>query len=319
MTAPGSAPVGQGAPDLDSLLDAARITAATRRGHEAAAAEVLRLLAEADGAMPLDLLLSAGAPRDVVAYLIAEDTNDKRRRPRLRLGYVGDTPVTWLSSQGWQATGRASGREVAPTSDGIDHAMTPARLGQWLAARTQTLAGHGITVRCTYGGSCRRWSAEVTARAWAALRTHGDSDGAVGSCTGGVVPDGLLLLSVPQGPAGEALHARLIGGPPADADDLAETTYLVEAESSLKANAPLRGKVEQLSAACETLGAARGVLWIVRTRDVARRLRDLGVDDVRRPAHILVPARDLGMDGEDIGPVRRPWWALSVPPDPPAS
>lgn len=305
----------QTAPDLDSLLAAARIAAAQRRGHEAAAAAVLRLLAEADGALPLDLLLAAGAPRDVVAHLVAEDPDDKRRRPRARLGYVGETPVVWLTSQGWQATGRASGREVAPTSDGIAHAMTPARLAQWLAARSQTLAAHGITVRCTYGGACRRWSTEVTARAWAALRTHSDSDGAVGSCTGGVVPDGLLVLSLPKGPAGEALHARLVGGPAPDADDLAETTYVVEAESSLKANAPLRGKVEQLTAACETLGAARGVLWIVRTRDVARRLRDLGVDDARRPSHFLVPSRDLGLDGEDLGPVERPWWAISVPAD----
>jgi hypothetical protein len=120
---------------------------------------------------------------------------------------------------------------------------------------------------------------------------------------------------LPQGPKGETLHARLIGGPPADADDLAETTYLVKAESSLKANAPLRGKVEQLSAACETLGAARGVLWIVRTRDLARRLRDLGVDDARRPSHFLVPARDIGLGGEDVGEVRRPWWLTAVPED----
>ena len=86
-------------------------------------------------------------------------------------------------------------------------------------------------------------------------------------------------------------------------------------ESTIKASAPLRQKVEALEAVCEQLHAARAVLWVVKSRDVARRLRDLGVDDVRRPSQILVPARDVGLDGEDLGPVRRPWWAVGVPPD----
>ena len=42
------------APDLDALVEAARIPHAQRRSMDAAAAEVLRLLAEADGALPLD-------------------------------------------------------------------------------------------------------------------------------------------------------------------------------------------------------------------------------------------------------------------------
>lgn len=309
---------GEGAPpppDLDALLDAARFADAQRRSTDAAAAAVLRLLAEADGAMPLNILLGQGAPRDVVAYLAAEDPADKRRRPKIRLGFIADAPVAWLTSQGWAATGRPSGREVAPSADSIAHAAAPAHLARWLTQRSRTLAAEGVTVRCTYGGSCRRWSAEVAARAWAALRTTGDGNGAVGSCTGGnVIPDGLVTVGLPSGPTGEALYARLIGGS-ADPDDLAETTYALEVESSAKAQSPLRQKVEALEAVCEQLHAARAVLWVVKSRDVARRLRDLGVDDVRRPSQILVPARDVGLDGEDLGTVRRPWWAVGVPPD----
>ncbi|MCZ2826054.1 MULTISPECIES: hypothetical protein [unclassified Modestobacter] len=303
------------APDLDALVQAARVAHAQRRSMDAAAAEVLRLLAEADGALPLDGLLAAGAPRDVVAYLVAEDPADKRRKQRARLGFVGGAPVVWLTSTGWQATGRASGREVVPSADSVAHATAPAAIGRWLQQRAATLGGHGITVRATQGAACRRWSAEVTARAWAALRTTGDADGAIGSLTGGLLPDGLIMESFPLGKAGAALHARLRGGTPVDDDDLAETTYTLEVESSSKGSSPLRSKVDRNQAACEQLHAARAVLWVVNTRAVADRLRDLGVDDPRRPSQILVPARDVGLDGEDLGPVRRPWWVTRVPPD----
>jgi hypothetical protein len=84
---------------------------------------------------------------------------------------------------------------------------------------------------------------------------------------------------------------------------------------SAKASDPLRAKVDRCQAACERLHAARAVLWVVRTRSVADRLRDLGVDDPRRPSQILVPARDVGFSGEDVGPVRRPWWVTRVPAD----
>lgn len=251
----------------------------------------------------------------MVAHLATEDPADKRRRPKIRLGFIADAPVAWLTSQGWAATGKPSGREVAPSADSTAHAAAPAHLARWLAQRSRTLATQGVTVRCTYGGSCRRWSAEVAARAWAALRTTSDGNGAIGSCTGGnVIPDGLVTVGLPSGPTGEALYARLIGGS-ADADDLAETTYALEVERSAKALSPLRQKVEALGAVCEQLHAARAVLWVVGSRDVARRLRDLGVPDERRPSQLLVPARDVGLEGERLDPVRRPWWVTAVPAD----
>lgn len=303
------------APDLDALVESARIAHAQRRSMDAAGAEVLRMLAEADGALPLENLLAAGAPRDVVASLVAEDATDKRRKQRARLGFVGGAPVVWLTATGWQATGRASGREVVPSADSVEHATAPAAIGRWLRQRSATLAAHGVSVRSTQGAACRRWSTEVTARAWAALRTSGDSDGALGSLTGGLIPDGLVVESFPLGQAGAALHARLRGGGPVDDDDLAETTYTLEVEQSQKAETPLRSKVDRCQAACERLHSARAVLWVVRTRAVADRLRDLGVDDPRRPSQILVPARDVGLSGEDLGPVQRPWWVTRVPAD----
>jgi hypothetical protein len=181
--------------------------------------------------------------------------------------------------------------------------------------RAGTLAARGVSVSVTYGAACRRWSTEVTAKAWAALRTQGDSGGAVGSLTGGLIPDGLVLERLPQGRAGAQLHAALWGDVPVDDDDLAEAIYALEVEDTRKASEPLRSKVDQLTVACEQLHAARAVLWVVRTREVATRLRDLGVDDPRRPSQILVPARDVGLGGEDVGAVRRPWYLTAVPSD----
>lgn len=303
-------------PDLDALVEAARIAEAQRRSTDAATAEVLRLLAEAEGgAMPLDGLLAAGAPRDVVAHLVAEDQGDKRRKQKARLGFVAGVPVVWMTSTGYQAVGRSSAKEVLPSAGSVAHATAPAVLSTWLKQRNGALAAEGITVRCTYAAACRRWSTEVTAKAWAALRTHGDADGAIGSCTGGVIPDALIYESFPQGARGRELHARLRGSDVPDDDDLAETTYAVEIEDTRKSQEGLRIKVLRAETVCEKLGAARAVLWVVRTREVANRLRDLGVDSDRRPSQVLVPASEVGLGGEDLGPIHRPWYMTKVPPD----
>jgi hypothetical protein len=178
-------------PDLDTLVEAARVAAAQRHSSEAAGAEVLHMLAIAEGAMPLQELLARGVPRDLVVHLVADDPSDKRRRQRARLGFVGSDAVVWLTATGWQATGRASGREVDPTADSVAHEMAPAALSRRVHARAGTLGSRGISVKGTYGAACRRWSAEVTARAWAALRTQGDTGGAIGGLTGGLIPDGI--------------------------------------------------------------------------------------------------------------------------------
>jgi len=298
--------------DLDALVERARLDAATRRSDEAAAAAVLRLLAEADGAMPLDALLRAGARREVVAALVDPDAStDKRRKQRARLGIVGDVPTVWLTATGWQATGRSSGREVVPTADTITHAMAPARLAAWLA--TRNLAAYGVSVRATWGPSCRRWSEEVSARAWARLRTAADGSGTVGALTGGLIPDALLVEGW-SGPQAAAFYQQAWGVAPESQDDLTEVVVAVEVEDSRKAADPLRSKVDRWDAALGDLAAARAVLWVVRTREVADRLRGLGVDDPqRRPWQVLVPGPAVGLGGEDIGPVQRTWWPQLVP------
>jgi hypothetical protein len=303
------------APDLDALVEAARIAAAQKRSMDAAAAEVIRILVEAEGSMPLDDLLAAGAPRDVVAYLVADDVTDRRRKQRAHLGFVGRTAVVWLSTTGWQAGGFSRRAGTAPTAQTLEHAMAPSRLRQWLDQRAASLAAQGIGVRCVHGAACRRWSADLTASAWGALRVSADSDGLLGSLTGGLIPDALVIERFPSGDLGRQLHHRLRGSKPASDDDLAETTYAVEIEDSRKAAEPLRGKVDRLEAACERLQAAHAVLWIVRTREVADRLRDLGVDSDRRPTQLLVAGRDVGLGGDDVGGVRRPWYMTRVPPD----
>lgn len=212
-------------PDLDALIEAARIAAAQKRSMDAAAAEVIRILAESEGSMPLDDLLAAGAPRDVVAYLVADDATDRRRKQRAHLGFVGRTAVVWLSTTGWQAAGMSRRAGTPPTAQTLQHAMAPSRLRQWLDQRTASLAAQGIAVRCVHGAACRRWSADLTASAWGALRVSADSDGLLGSLTGGLIPDALVIERFPSGDLGHQLHHRLRGPKSASDGDLAETTY----------------------------------------------------------------------------------------------
>jgi hypothetical protein len=299
--------------DLDTLIEAARITA--KSGTAAQQSAVLHTLAQSEGGLlTLDALLASGAPRDVVASLVDEESsNDKRRKCRARLGIISGTAVVWLTSTGWQAVGRPSGREVNPSSDSVAHAAAPSQLASWLAERSETLAAYGITARVTYGSSVRRFSDEIVARAWARLRSYPDPEGAVGSLTGGLLPDGLLIESWRGPNAAETYRAAWGLHDEAHEDDLAETTTLIEVEDSRKSSEPLRSKVDRLTAVTDTLQAARAVVWIVRTREVADRLRDLGVDDPsRRPNHLLVDARVVGLGGEDIGSIRKTWWPIAL-------
>jgi hypothetical protein len=309
--------------DLDALVQQARVEAAAQRSDHAAEAEVLALLAERGGSLPLADLLAAGAPTEVVARLVDPNaSNDKRRKTRARLGVVAEAPVVWLTATGWQATGRSSGREQVPTADSVSHATTPGRVADWLTAQAPAWEDRGVFVRITWGASCRRWSEEVVARAWGRLRSLGDTEGAVGSLTGGLVPDALLVERW-TGQGALELHAGAWGQSvtAVQPEDLAETTVAVEVEDTRKSAEPLRYKVSRWHEATETLGAARAVVWLVRTREVADRLRDLGVDTEHRPTQLLVPATVFGLDGEALGPVQRPWWAwrvtASLPPSTP--
>lgn len=90
----------------------------------------------------------------------------------------------------------------------------------------------------------------------------------------------------------------------------------MEVEDTRKSSDPLRSKTFAAAEAVGTLRVAQAVVWVVRSREVADRLRDLGVDDRARQARqYLVPARALGLGGEDIGPIQRPWWPTRVQPD----
>jgi hypothetical protein len=308
------------APDLDALVEQARLDAAAQTSDAAAEAAVVALLAEADGSLTLAALLSAGAPRDAVARLCATP-EDKRARPRARIGIVAGQPCVWLTSGGWSAASRPSAREVCPTSDSILHAQAPATVSAFLDQRRDTLARSGVAVRMTYGGAVqRRFSAEVIARAWAGLRTRPDAEGSLGMLTGGWLPDALVIESWPLTAAGRERYARSWGLPdPAgiDLDDLAETTLVCEIEDVRKAKDAARVKVSRCEAGL-SLGLCRAVIWVCKTRSVASSLVALGVGDpARRPGQLLVPAVAVGLDGEDISAVGPLWWPLTVPEDPP--
>lgn len=295
-------------PDLDELLARARVL--SRTSDEARAAEVLRIVGNAGGFLPLDSVLAQGAPRETLARLLDEAGEDKRKRPRLRVGFVAESPVVWLTATGWQAVGRPSGREVVPDRMSVQEATTPLLLRSWL--RSRDLAPFGVSVQVVTGKPCRDFSAEVVARAWSRLRVSSDSDGSLGSLTGGLLPDALLLERW-SGPSAERLYGQA-WAEEGDRDDLAETTVLLEVETTDKRER-LRGKVDRLSAVVEDLGLARAVVWVVGSREVRDRLSVLGVGDtLRRPGHYLVPAVSVGLPGDSFPVEGRSWWPLLVPP-----
>lgn len=299
--------------DLDALVERARIQAKATRSSEAAIAHVVHLLAANDGQMPLAGLLAAGVPRDVVAALVAEPT-DKRARAKARLGVIGSDPWVWLTSSGHQASGRASGRERVPSQESAAHAISPSRVSDYFAARSERLAAFGVDVRVVSGAACRRLSEEVKARAWAALRSRPDAEGSIGLLTGGYIPDALVIVRTPNTEDGKALYRRCWGREPSDAD-LAESTCALEIESRDKREDRTRTKV-QAAAEVVSLGATQAVAWIATSGEVARRLRDLGIDDAaREPTQWLAPGAAFGIEGEPIGPVTRAWWPLAVPAD----
>ena len=302
--------------DLDDLSSAAQQRAAAARSDEAAAAAALRLLADNGGALTVAELLRRGVARDTVAALVDEDANgDKRKRVRARLTMVRiagapEVPTVHLTSVGWSATGRPSGREVVPTSDTVEHAMAPYRLAAWLDDRRDATHAVGADVTMTWGPSCRRFSEEVVARAWARLRMMNDQSGALGSLTGGLIPDALIVERWTDANN----YTQAWGKQPAGADDLAETLVAVEYEHSGKSDEPLRAKVERWDAASEQLGACAAVIWFVNSASVADRLIALGVGDpLRRARQLLVPAAAVGLgSGTSVEASRPEWWPLRL-------
>lgn len=302
-------------PTLEELIEGARVSGSG--GAAAVEARVLQLLSEAGGSLAVEELLRRGAPRTVLAELIREHPDDKRRRPKVRLGMVGETPCCWLTSQGWNAAGRPSGREVVPTSDSIDHALMPSKIAAWLRQRSDAQASIGAEILLAGRSTCKGLSDEIVARAWAHLqRRVGDSGGAVGSLVGGQLADGVLVERW-TGERATANYAQAWGIPEGDvsAEDLAETLTVVEVELSRKGVEPLRSKVDRWGAVLEQLGACRAVVWIVDRRAIADRLRDLGVGDQRRrPGQFLVSSAVLGLGGENLGECGATWWPLYLHP-----
>lgn len=129
------------------------------------------------------------------------------------------------------------------------------------------------------GAAIRRFSEEVTSRAWAGLKATADGDGSVGLLTGGWHPDALCVTRWPLTEAGRALYRQCWNAPNPSDDDLAESLAALEVEDTRKSGEPLRSKTAAAAQAVGALRVAHAVVWVVRTREVADRLRDLGIDD----------------------------------------
>lgn len=304
--------------DLDTLIEAARHKALAERSDEAAQASVIRVLSDAGGALPVEELIRRGVHRDTLSSLVDEDaTSDKRRKVRVRLTIVRlhdgtEVPTAHLTSSGWQAAGRPSGREVFPSAEGIEHSMAPQRLAGWMKQRADAMAGVGITTNVLWGAPCRRFSEDVTARAWGRLRFSPDQSGAIGSLTGGLIPDAIVT----ERHSSDANFRQAWPGREPSVDDLAELVVAVEVQHSRLANDIYRSKVDRWAAAIEKVDAAAAVVWLVKGRSVADALVANGVTDpMRRPGQLLVPAHLLGFDGDPTVPLTGPiWWPLRLSP-----
>ena len=288
---------------LDALIQAARVESATKADGGAVGAVVERLAA-GDGSALVATLRAEGFPDDALAAAATTDPGDRRRKPRARLGIVAGQPHLWLTTTGWQAAGRSSGRERPPSAESAAHATAPADLGAWLAKRLAPWPSLRVTV--VTGAPVKAFSDQVTALAWGRIQGAGDTTGRFGALTSPLRLDALLV----ERWANAAAYESAWGHPPDAPEDLAEQTLCLEVERARKAAAPLRYKVERHTAAL-ALGAAYGVVWVVTAREVARDLTALGVG-APGSRQLLVPATAVGLDGDPMPDIPAAWWPLRL-------
>lgn len=291
------------APALASLIQTARVEAAKAADGGAVGALVARL-ARGDGSASVAALGGEGFPDHVIAAAVTTSGTDKRIKARARLGIVAGEPFVWLTTTGWQASGKASGRERPPSAETAEHASAPQHVGTWLAERLAPYPG--LTVTVATGDPCREFSERVKALAWSRIQGTGDANGEAGPLTGGLVPDALLVERFPDA----VTYAGAWGQEPSTAEDLAEQTTALEVEDSRKSDGPLRWKVERWRTALH-LGAAHAVVWVVRSVEVAERLQALGVG---KPSErqLLVPGHAVGLGGDPLDGIEQHWWPLRL-------
>lgn len=289
---------------LDALVQAARVEAAKKSDGGAVGAVVRRLAQATGGSLPVSVLLDEGFPSQALADAAQGDPDRKRSGPRARLGLVSGQPVLWLTTSGWQAAGRSTGRELSPSAESVAHATAPAAVATWLDEVTRPYA---VSVDVVSGQPCRDFGERVKALAWSRVQGRGDATGAAGSLTGGLYPDALLC----ERWADASLYGGAWGREPETQADAAEQVLGLEVEATRKSDEPLRWKVEKWAGALG-LGACHAVVWVVRSRTVADRLAALGVG---HDGQLLVPAVSVGLEGEEMPGLlqgQHVWWPLRL-------
>ena len=290
-------------PDLDALIQVARLEAARASEGGAVGALVARL-ARGDGSASVRTLRAEGFPSTVIASAVSVSAADRRVKPRAKLGIVGAEPFVWLTTTGWQAAGRASGRERPPSAESAEHAAAPTALRAWLDECLRPW--DGLSVSVATGDATREFSERIKAIAWGRVTGSGDTTGSAGALTGGLIPDGLLIERYPDA----ATYVGAWGQQPTTAEDLAEQTLALEVEHSAKREAPLRWKVERWATAIQ-LGAVFAVVWVVKTAEIADRLGALGVGQADS-RQLLVPGSCVGLGGDSMPELAPSWWPLRL-------
>ena len=305
--------------DLQTLLAVARQAEAERSSSEAAQIAVIRILANAGGALPIsELRTRYGVSDQTIAYLCDEEQHkDKRKKVRARVGEIDGQPVCWLTASGQQAAGKSRGQEIRPTSATLWHSLAPSRLSNWLSPLAPGFRNDGVEVGVSWGAPCYEFSKRVEALAWARLKSFADPSGSLGLLTGGLIPDALITERRPLNAEGENHFSNSWGEKPTGLDELAEMTLALEfQQADRQAGAPLLHKVACWSAAIETLKVASRVLWIVE-EDVAKVLASLGVGDPgRREGQLLIPAHSIGMSSKVFRVSSPQWWVTEFPRSP---
>jgi hypothetical protein len=302
---PTEAAQTEDAPTFSALIQKARCEAATR-GVGGSVGLLVARLARDDGSATVTGLRAEGFPESALYDAVTTDAKDKRVRPRAKLGIVAGEPMVWLTTTGWQAAGKPSGRERPPSAESAIHAAAPGYIDAWLQKVTGPWPG--LDVRVVTGEPCRSFSEQVKSLAWSRIQL-GDTTGEFGPLSNGLLPDALIVERYPNAQTYEGAWGR----PPDSPDDVAEQVLALEIEDTRKASNPLLWKVNRWDTTCTRLGAAVRVVWVVRTAEIRDRLVDLGVGTERRPAQLLVAGARIDLPKSQlVAAAGTDWWPVGL-------
>lgn len=290
------------------------LAAQQTEGTGDAVARLLAYLASRGGSAFDSEVRRAGHGDAAMLAALSDSPDDKRVKARARAEVIHGSPVLWLTTPGWRSVGHPSKRETRPTTQTLAHADAPRRLAAWLDPILKTLTSHATCTLTTDPDAISEVSETGKALAWAGIQNPAtmDNTGGAGLLTSGFRPDALLI----ERWWNPLVHAQAYGLEHAQHEEhVAEVKTAIEIEDTTKTGLALRAKITRLDAAI-SFDAIDHVLWVVRSRQVARALVPFGIGRSAspRPGHYVAAGWQVGIPGGEMvtapeGPV---WWPLRL-------